>query len=162
MSDQVGNAVAARRASGRRSVALDVAGDGLMLRGHFSDWESGLSMGPDLDKVGVRLAVDATSADDGEPLFSFHSRAVEATGPGTFLARGTFSRSDFTKPVEMTVETPPGHTALFVLSFAADKNDFGEAWADLVENVIPFSAQDDNAPVRQAHAWLTTPVLAAA
>ena len=134
-----------------------------MLRGRFSDWESGLTMGPDLDKAGVRLAVDATSAEDcGEPLFSFHSREVEATGPGAFVARGTFRGRELTKPVEMTVETPPGHTALFVLSFAAEKSDFGEGWADLVENVIPFAAQDDGAPVRQAHAWLTTPVLAAA
>lgn len=164
-SGSAGSARAGRQGSGRRGIALDVAGADLMLRGRFSDWESGLSSGPDLDKVRVRLAIDATSVagDDTEPLFTFHSRRVELTGPGTYLAQGTFRRPDGeARDVEVTVEAPPGHTPLFVVSFAADKSDLGDGWSRLVENVIPFTSVEDGQPVRQAHAWLTTPVLAAA
>jgi hypothetical protein len=163
MSNQVGSAVPSRPAQERRGIALDIAGGDLMLRGSFSDWESGLTLGPDLDRVGVRLAIDSTSAAGGaEPLFAFHSRAVEAIGEGAFVARGTFSRRDAARPLEMTVETPPGHTALVVVSFAVDKSDLGDAWPDLVENVIPFQAGADGEGARHAHAWLTTPVVAAA
>ena len=127
LGNQLSSTLAARSEPGRRSIELDVAGGGLLLRGRFSDWESGLTLGPDLDKAGVRLAIDATSAagaaDEEDPLFTFHSRTVEPADDGTFVARGTFTRSAVSKAVEMTVETPPGHTALFVLSFAADKSD---------------------------------------
>src|SRR3954462_8990665 len=82
----------------RRGVDLDIAGDDFMLQGHFSDWESGLAFGPDLDQVRVRLAIDATSTPEaatgaaGRPsLFSFHGRKVESQGGGKYRAVGTFS-----------------------------------------------------------------------
>ena len=55
--------------SARRSVNLDVAGDDFMLQGNFSDWESGLAFGPDLDRVRLKLAIDTTStlAGDSRP-----------------------------------------------------------------------------------------------
>jgi hypothetical protein len=169
MTIQSGTETTARRQKDtrRRSIALDVVGGDLMLRGRFSSWESGLSLGPDLDQVGLRLAIDATSAgpiagDNEPPLFTFRSREVEAEGIGAYRAQGTFTGPGGVHPADVTVETPPGHSALFVLSFAAEKRDFGSGWRDLVENVVPSMPSDDGEPVRSAHAWLTTPVLAAA
>jgi hypothetical protein len=163
----------ARSPAPRRSIDLDVAGGDLMLRGRFHVWESGLALGPDLDRVGVRLAVDATSsaalapgddrAEADRQLFAFRSRSVESAEPGTYRARGTFTGSQGTKPLEVLVETPLGHSALFVLSFAADKHDFGDGgWGALVENVVPSADAGEGEPVRRAHAWLRPPVLAAA
>jgi hypothetical protein len=149
----------------RPCVAVDIAGDGLLLRGHFRAWESGLSFGPDLDRIGVRLAVDATSAAAGDHdgcLFSFRSRSVEAVGSGTFRADGVLEGARGARPLDVVVETPPGHSAVFILSFGADKGDLGERWHDLIENVVPFPRAKDGEPVRLAHAWLTPPVLAAA
>jgi len=153
----------------RRSVDLDIAGDDFMLQGHFSDWESGLAFGPDLDQVRVRMAIDATStptADgDGPSLFAFHGRKVESQGGGRYRAVGTFSGPRGAKAMEMTLESPLGHTALIVVTFSAKKQDFGEAWHDLIANVVPFGEPgqgDADGPVRSAHAWLVTPSIAAA
>jgi hypothetical protein len=158
---------AARDEASRRSLTLDIAGADLMLRGRFTVWESGLLLGPDLDHAGVRLAVDVTSAsggapDEAPPLFSFHSRAVEPAGPGTFRADGVLTGARGPRPLAVTVETPPGHTPLAVISFAADREDFGDGWADLIRNTDPFKEGKEGEPVRLAHAWLTAPVLAAA
>src|SRR5436190_7582284 len=96
----------------RPALALDIAGGDLMLRGHFRDWESVLSLGPDLDHAGLRLAVDATSASAQRggpsltpPLFSFRSRSVETVGGGAFRAEGRLSGEHGGRDVEMTVET---------------------------------------------------------
>jgi hypothetical protein len=67
--------------------------------------------------------------------------------------------------MEMTVESPLGHTALIVVTFSAKKQDFGEGWHDLIANVVPSGDaghSEDEGPVRAAHAWLVTPPLAAA
>jgi hypothetical protein len=148
-----------------RGIALDIAGGDLMLRGRFNVWQSGFWSGPDLDRVGIRLAIDATSAGAqaqvAEPLFSFHSRSVEAKNSGEHVARGTFSGSQGSRPLELVIETPPGHTALFVLSFAADRRDFGDGWGEVLANQ-GAGDQEGSEPVRAAHGWLTTPVLAAA
>ena len=140
-----------------------------MLQGHFSDWESGLAFGPDLDRVRVRLAIDATSTPpsgaDRPSLFAFHGRKVESLGDGRYRVVGTFSGPRGAKAMEMTLESPLGHTALIVVTFAAKKQDFGEGWHDLIANVVPFSeagTADDEGPVRSAHAWLVTPPIAAA
>jgi polyisoprenoid-binding protein YceI len=150
----------------RRGVELDISGDNFLLRGHFTDWESGLAFGPDLDRVNIRLAIDATSASargtDKRTLFAFSSREVESEGRGTYRARGTFTGPLGEQPAEMVVETPGGHTALIVVTFAGKKEDFGEGWHDLIANFVPFVRSDDGAPVRTAHAWLTAPVLGAA
>jgi hypothetical protein len=116
----------------RRGIELDIAGENFLLRGHFTDWESGLAFGPDLDRANIRLAIDATSA----------------------------SASDIDR--KTLVETPGGHTALVVVTFSAGKQDFGEGWHDLIANIVPFVRGEDGAPMRSAHAWLTAPVLAAA
>jgi hypothetical protein len=150
----------------RRSVNLDIAGEDFMLQGNFSDWESGLAFGPDLDRVRVRIGIDATSAraDDGEvpSLFSFHSREVESLDGGRYRVVGTFSGPRGAKAMEMTLESPLGHTALIVVTFSAKKGDFGDGWHDLIANVVPFVEQGEEGPVRSAHAWLVTPPVAAA
>jgi hypothetical protein len=153
-------------ASARRSVDLDIAGDDFLLQGHFSDWESGLAFGPDLDQVRVRLAIDATStfADHGDrpSLFAFHGRKVESLGGGRYRAVGSFSGPRGAKAMEMTLESPLGHTALIVVTFSAKKQDFGDGWHDLIANIVPSVEQGDGGPVRTAHAWLVAPGLAAA
>jgi len=153
-------------ATARRSVNLDIAGEDFMLQGHFSDWESGLAFGPDLDRVRVRIALDATSAraDDCEvpSLFSFHGREVKSLGGGRYRVVGTFSGPCGAKAMEMTLESPPGHTALIVVTFAAKKLDFGDGWHDLIANVVPFVEPGEDGPVRSAHAWLITPPVATA
>jgi hypothetical protein len=151
-------------ASGRRSIDLDIAGEDFMLQGNFSDWESGLAFGPDLDRVRVRLAIDATSdaPTQGPGLFAFHGRKVESLGGGRYRVVGTFSGPQGAKALEMTVESPLGHTALIVVTFSAKKQDFGNGWHDLIANVVPFVDKTDEGPARLAHAWLLTPPLAAA
>jgi hypothetical protein len=149
----------------RRSVDLDIAGEDFMLQGHFSDWESGLAVGPDLDRVSVRLAIDATSARQpvaGPSLFAFHSRRVESRGPGSYRAIGTFTGPLGARTLEVLVESPPGHTALILVTFVAKKQDFGPGWHDLIANVVPFVDGREGSPGRQAHAWLVAPSLAAA
>jgi hypothetical protein len=148
----------------RPSVDLDIAGDDFMLQGNFSDWESGLLFGPDLDRVRVRLAIDATSAAPatGPSLFAFHGRKVESLGGGRYRAVGTFSGPRGAKAMEMTLESPLGHTALIVVNFAAKKQDFGDGWHDLIANVVPYDEKGEDGPVRMARAWLLTPPLAAA
>jgi hypothetical protein len=148
----------------RPSVDLDIVGEDFMLQGNFSDWESGLAFGPDLDRVNLRLAIDATSGAPagGSSLFAFHARKVESLGEGRYRAVGTFSGSRGAKAMELTVESPLGHTALIVVTFAAKKNDFGEGWHDLIANVVPIVERADAGPVRMAHAWLLAPPLAAA
>jgi hypothetical protein len=150
----------------RRSIDLDVAGEDLMLKGRFSDWESGLALGPDLDQAGVRLAIDATSAasDPAEapPLLAFSSRDVQPAGTGTYRAVGTLTGARGERPLEVMIETPIGHTPLFVLSFVAEKQDLGDGWHDLMQNVIPFPTGGEGDAQRAARAWLVPPVLAAA
>jgi hypothetical protein len=153
------------RPRARRSVDLDIAGGEFMLAGHFSDWESGLSVGPDLDRVNVRLAIDATSPREpeaGQSLFSFHSRKVELTGPAAYRAVGTFTGPLGSRALEMAIESPLGHTALVIASFSAQRQEFGEGWHDLIANVVPFVGEGEGAPTRQAHAWLIPPALGAA
>jgi hypothetical protein len=147
----------------RPSIELDVGGSDFLLRGRFEDWESGLAFGPDLDRVNVRLAIDATSGvRSGPSLFAFHSRNVHAEGNGSYRAVGTFTGPDGARPTEMFIESPPGHTALVALTFTAKKQDFGDGWHDLIQNAVPFVARTEDGPVRSAHAWLLAPDLAAA
>jgi hypothetical protein len=153
----------------RRSIDLDIAGGDLMLQGPFSDWESGLAVGPDLDQVGVKLAIDATSvasamgADkSARSLFAFHSRQVESIGPASYRAVGTFTGPLGARALEMEVSSPLGHTALVVVSFSAKRQDFGAGWHDLMANVVPFVEAVDGMPTRPAHAWLLPPPLASA
>ena len=129
----------------------------------------GLAFGPDLDRVRVRLAIDATStptgADEGPSLFAYHGRKIESLGSGKYRVVGTFSGPRGAKAMEMTLESPLGHTALVVVTFSAKKQDFGDGWHDLIANVVPFrdlGQGDDDGPVRAAHAWLVTPPLATA
>jgi hypothetical protein len=168
-TEDLGASTTPARSEARRSIDLDIAGGNLMLRGHFQVWESRLALGPDLDRVGVRLAVDATSSarplptDAGQPLFAFHSRSVEPEGPGGYRAHGIFTGAQGARPLDVAIETPLGHTALFMLAFGADRQDFGEhGWGALVENVAPSTGAAEGDPVRAAHAWLLPPVLAAA
>ena len=153
---------------GRRSIDLDIAGGDLMLQGHFYDWESGLAVGPDLDQVGVKLAIDATSVESGGTgvgeapggLFAFHSRQVESTGPACYRAVGTFTGPRGARALEMEVSSPVSHTALVVVTFRAKRQDFGKGWHDLIANTVPFVDGTDGSPVRPAAGWLIPPPLA--
>jgi polyisoprenoid-binding protein YceI len=150
-----------------RGIDLDITGSGLMLSGRFSDWESGVLMGPDLDQLQVRLSIDATSASVGStdsvgaPLFSFRGRDAASVAPGLYQIDGDFTGPSGTRPLQMHVETPIQHSAIFLLSFQARKSDFGPAWTRLLSNVVPFGTHADG-PSMPAHAWLTVPHLAAA
>ena len=147
----------------RPSIELDVGGSDFLLRGKFEDWESGLAFGPDLDRVNVRLAIDATSGvRTGPSLFAFHSRNVQPEGNGSYRALGTFTGPQGARSTEMFIENPPGHTALVALTFTARKQDFGDGWHDLIQNAVPFVGRGEEGPVRSAHAWLIAPDLAAA
>jgi hypothetical protein len=149
--------------SERRSVDLDIAGGDLMLQGQFSDWESGLAVGPDLDRVGVKLAIDATSVrEGGASLFAFHSRDVKSSGPASYRAVGTFTGPRGSRAMEIEISSPLGHTALVVVGFAAKRQDFGAGWHDLIANTVPFVEGTDGAPARPAAAWLIPPPLASA
>jgi hypothetical protein len=117
----------------------------------------------------VKLAIDATSTPmggaEGRSLFAFHGRKIESLGGGRYRVVGTFSGPRGAKAMEMTVESPLGHTALIVVTFSAKKQDFGDGWHELIANVVPFrdaGQGDEDGPVRAAHAWLVTPPLAAA
>jgi hypothetical protein len=147
----------------RPSIDLDVGGPDFMLRGKFADWESGLAFGPDLDRVNVRLAIDATSGvTSGHNLFSFYSREVQPTGNGSYRAVGIFTGARGPRSGEIFIESPPGHTALIAVNFTATKQDFGDGWRDLIENAVPMGDPSEEGPVRMAHAWLVAPRLAAA
>lgn len=137
-----------------------------MLQGRFSDWESGLAYGPDLDRVNVRLIIDATSVrdggGDGPSLFAFHGRTVEPNGEGMYRVIGTFTGPVGSKAMELQIESPIGHTAVVVLSLSAKKQDFGDGWHELIENAVPTVEGAEAGPLRPAHAWLITPSLASA
>jgi hypothetical protein len=147
----------------RPSLDFDVGGGDFLLRGRFADWESGLAFGPDLDRVTVRLAIDATSGvTSGRDLFHFRSREVEPFGHGAYRAVGTFTGAEGARPGEMLIESPLGHTALIAVTFDARKDEFGEGWHDLIQNAVPFGEPRDEGPTRSARAWLVAPPLAAA
>ena len=86
-------------------------------------------------------------------------------GDGRYRVIGTFTGPLGAKALEMNIESPLGHTALIVVTFAAKKQDFGDGWHDLIANVVPFTEAgtgEAEGPVRSAHAWLLPPQLAAA
>jgi hypothetical protein len=173
--------------SRRPGIDLDIAGEGLLLSGRFMDWESGVSMGPDLDQLFVRLAVDATSASAsaapswparpagqaaGTPagalpsaetpvLFSFRGRETTELSSGLYRVSGQFTGPTVSKTAEVQVETSVEHNAVFVLSFQARKSDFGTGWTRLLSNLVPLTRRDEGPP-RPASGWLTPPHLAAA
>ena len=62
----------------------------------------------------------------------------------------------------MQLETLNEHSALVLLSFQAQKADFGAEWTQLLSNVVPFATARGAQPTKPAHAWLTVPALAAA
>jgi len=143
-----------------------------MLNGRFQDWDSGVSMGPDLDQLQVRLAIDATSASIGDgltdtathlPLFTFRGRQAAPLSAGVYQVDGELTSATGAHPMQVTVETPIEHSAVFLLSFQARKSDLGPGWTHLLSNVVPFPHRsDDDSPSMPAHAWLTLPTLAAA
>ena len=153
----------------RPDIDLEIHGKGLFLSGAFGAWQSRLVLGPDLDDVGINLFVDSTSARVGdgagaERLFSFRSNEVVSLGKGKYRVLGDFTGAEQTRPLELNVETPLGHTPHIVVSFAAEKKDFGEHWPSLVESATLFGKAEDgeDGPRREAAGWLTVPTIAAA
>jgi polyisoprenoid-binding protein YceI len=155
---------------GRADIDLEIHGKGLLLSGVFGAWQSRLIMGPDLDDVGVNLFIDSTSVRDtrdvdvGKKLFSFRSRDVVPLGAGQYRVLGDFTNDGETRPLEIAVETPLGHTPHIVLSFAAEKKDFGAHWNNLVENATLFGEDGEReaGPRKEAAGWLTVPTVATA
>jgi len=156
--------------SERPDIDLEIHGKGLFLSGTFGAWQSRLVLGPDLDDVGINLFVDTTSARAArdvaghDRLFSFRSHDVVSLGKGKYRVLGDFTSAVKTRALELDVETPLGHTPHIVLSFAAEKNDFGPNWTSLVDNATLFGKADDAdaGPRREAAGWLTVPAVAAA
>ena len=172
------------------AIDLDITGPDLMLSGRFHDWDSGVLMGPDLDQLQVRLAIDATSSASADalhfvdkvtapPLFSFRGRhAARISGGisggmsggmsggisgGTYQVDGELTSVTGAHPLQVTVETPFEHSAVFLLSFQARKSDLGPGWTQLLSNLVPFVRRsNDDSPAMPASAWLTLPTLAAA
>jgi polyisoprenoid-binding protein YceI len=152
----------------RPDIDLEIHGKGLLLSGVFGAWQSRLVLGPDLDDVGVNLFIDSTSVRGAreiaphEKLFSFRSREVVPLGKGQYRVIGDFTGADETRPLEVDVETPLGHTPHIVVSFTAEKKDFGARWSSLVENATLFGKGDDDesGPHREAAGWLTVPTVA--
>ena len=156
--------------SNSAAIDLDITGPDLMLSGRFQDWDSGVSMGPDLDQLQVRLAIDATSATNnqatpatGPALFGFRGRDASPVGSGVYQIDGELTSATGSRPMQMLIETPIEHSAVFLLSFQARKSDLGPGWTHLLSNVVPFTRRsDDGSATMPAHAWLTLPTLAAA
>jgi hypothetical protein len=152
----------------RPSIDLEIRGKGLLLSGTFGAWQSRLVLGPDLDDVGVNFFVDSTSVrsdvDVGPKLFSFRSHDVVSLGRGKYRVTGDFTGAEPTRPLEVSVETPLGHTPHIIVSFAAEKKDFGDGWSSLLDNATLFGKADDadDGPHREAAGWLTVPAVAAA
>lgn len=157
------------------AIDLDITGPDLMLSGRFQDWDSGVSMGPDLDQLQVRLAIDATSASADSlqlldpkatmtaPLFTFRGRHAAPISTGVYQVDGELTSATGPHPLQVTVETPIEHSAVFLLSFQARKSDLGPGWTQLLSNLVPFTRRStDDSPTMPAHAWLTVPTLAAA
>jgi hypothetical protein len=159
------------------AIDLDITGPDLMLSGRFQDWDSGVSMGPDLDQLQVRLAIDATSAKADlfhdalqladtvktPPLFAFRGRHAVPMSAGVYQVDGELTSATGAHALQVIVETPIEHSAVFLLSFQARKSDLGAGWTHLLSNMVPFTRRSkDDSPTMPAHAWLTIPTLAAA
>ncbi|HET6148366.1 MAG TPA: hypothetical protein VFH68_12610 [Polyangia bacterium] len=158
---------------GTTAINLDITGPDLMLSGSFQDWDSGVSMGPDLDQLQVRLAIDATSATAEAfqladtvrtpPLFAFRGRHAVPLSAGVYQVDGELTSATGAHSVQVIVETPIEHSAVFLLSFQARKSDLGAGWTHLLSNLVPFTRRShDDTPTKPAHGWLTLPTLAAA
>jgi hypothetical protein len=124
----------------RSPIDLRIQGDDIFLSGHFHRWQSAVSMGPDLDELSVRLAVDVTSPDqltvdpEEQDLFSFRSTEVTKLLPHTFRVQGKLTAPDGqgASPFGMLVEVAEGHNAFIALSFVARKDELGPSWMELV------------------------------
>lgn len=156
------------------AIDLDITGPDLMLTGRFHDWDSAVSMGPDLDQLQVRLAIDATSSASADalhvlntstapPLFTFRGRHAAPLSAGVYQVDGELTSVTGPHPLQVTVETPIQHSAVFLMSFQARKSDLGPGWTQLLSNLVPFVRRSkDDSPQMPASAWLTLPTLAAA
>jgi polyisoprenoid-binding protein YceI len=157
------------------AIDLDISGPDVMLSGRFHDWDSGVLMGPDLDQLQVRLAIDATSSASSDalhalntamapPLFTFRGRHAAPLSAGVYQVDGELTSVTGAHPLQVTVETPIEHSAVFLMSFAARKSDLGPGWTQLLSNLVPFVRRRgaDDSPPMPASAWLTLPTLAAA
>jgi hypothetical protein len=84
---------------------------------------------------------------------------------GIYRVTGQFTGATAETPreMEMQLETSTEHTPTFVIAFAAQKSDFGDAWTQLIDCMVNSNpANDVDARERPAQAWLTLPELAAA
>lgn len=128
--------------SRRRSpIELRIHGENLFLSGRFHRWQSAVALGDDLDELSVRMAVDVTSPDHlnhfndtANELLSFRSSNVTPVvgNSNVSMARGELVTQAGTRPFEMLLETPEGHTPFLGLSFVIRKDELGASWKELV------------------------------
>jgi hypothetical protein len=152
----------------QRSIRLRIVGGELLLNGRFENWRSHRNAGTDADEAStLLLVVDATSAagttaasvETGN-VFSFESKKVRRQGSGTYMVDGVVDAgSALVRPMKAVVNTPPGHSAFFTLTFQGGPNEFGAAWEELVSDSATIS---EGVNEIRSQAWLRTPVLAAA
>lgn len=126
----------------RSPIDLSIAGSDILLSGRFHRWQAAAFTDSDLDQLSVRMAVDVTSPDQlaqiygaeraASSLLTFRSKHVERVQPLVYRASGELTTSAGKHPLEMVIEMPDGHTAFLALSFAARKDDLGDAWSELV------------------------------
>lgn len=151
----------------RRPIRLRIAGADLLLNGRFDNWKSAMTTIQDLDRAAVQLIVDATSshaprAEEAPDLLSFESKKVRRTKKGTYQVEGTLEADGRRGSLDVVVEVPPSHSAFFAVSFIAEREAFGDSWADLVDvGGAALEGEANQAPMN-AQAWLRVPVLAAA
>ena len=137
-------------------------------RGNFSDWESGLAFGPDLDRV-RREAGDRRDQHPGrgrrprQACSRFTAARSKSLGDGRYRVVGTFTGPRGAKALEMNDREP-------TRSHGADRRHLRGEEAGLRRRLARPDRQrrsvreagtgDAEGPVRSAHAWLLPPPLA--
>ncbi|MES1172162.1 MAG: hypothetical protein ABUL77_02905 [Bacteroidota bacterium] len=122
----------------RSPIDLRIHNSEVFLAGRFHRWQASTTSGKDLDELSVHMAVDVTSPDNltvdpsERNLFSFRSDTVSQVHSNVYIARGRLESPAGTRPFEMLVEVPEGHTAFLALSFVIRKEELGSGWKELL------------------------------
>jgi hypothetical protein len=152
----------------QRPIRLRIVGGELLLNGRFENWRSNRTAGSEADEASTLfLVVDATSVaavapGDGKTrnVLSFESKKVRRQGPGTYHVDGVVETGGaLARPMKAVVNTPPGHSAFFTMTFQGGRDEFGDAWDELVSDAATIS---EGVNEIRSQAWMRTPVLAAA
>jgi len=127
--------------------------DGAAFEGAFGAWEAEIRFDPDhLDWSGVKVTIDMTSADSGDPnrdtplldnnwfatamypSASFTTDAIASDGSGGYVAEGRLTIRDVTRPVALPFTLViEGDTAMMQGSVTIKRSDYGlgkNTWQD--------------------------------